>query len=149
MKKVLKYISFIFFGIIGVLVLLILINVLFLNNKYKAAIVLSGSMEPKISVNDLVILKRQNKIHLNDIVLYNDDEGKQIMHRIIKIDGNTITTKGDANNVSDKEITKDQIAGVYVFHIKYVGYIINFFKTPIGLLALLLLIVLILIAPIK
>ena len=44
MKKVLKYISFIFFGIIGVLVLLILINVLFLNNKYKAAIVLSGSM---------------------------------------------------------------------------------------------------------
>lgn len=146
MRKVLKCISYLLLGTIIVFVLLILINVFFFNNKYKTAIVLSGSMEPEISVNDLVILKRTENIHVGDIVSYNDGKN-QIMHRIIKIDGNTITTKGDANNVSDKEITKDQITGVYVFHIKYIGNIINFFKTPIGLLVLLLIMVLVIITP--
>ena len=139
MKKIIKTLSYLLLGIIILFILLIFINIFFFNNKYKVSLVLSGSMEPDISVNDLVILKSTDRFNVNDIVSYKDTSGKVIMHRIIKIDGNKVITKGDANNVSDKEIDKSQITGIYVYNIKYLG--------KIGLLLVLLLIVLIIFIP--
>ncbi len=147
MKKIIKTLSYLLLGIIILFILLIFINSFFFNNKYKASLVLSGSMEPDISVNDLVILKSTDKFNVNDIVSYKDESGKVVMHRIIKIDGNKVITKGDANNVSDKEIDKSQITGIYVCNIKYLGKIIKLIKTPIGLLLVLLLIVVIIFIP--
>ncbi len=147
MKKIIKTLSYLLLGIIILFILLIFINIFFFNNKYKASLVLSGSMEPDISVNDLVILKSTDKFNVNDIVSYKDTSGKVVMHRIIKIDGNKVITKGDANNVSDKEIDKSQITGIYVCNIKYLGKIIKLIKTPIGLLLILLLIVVIIFIP--
>ena len=147
MKKIINTLSYSLLGIIILFILLIFINIFFFNNKYKVSLVLSGSMEPDISVNDLVILKSTDKFNVNDIVSYKDTSGKVVMHRIIKIDGNKVITKGDANNVSDKEIDKSQITGIYVYNIKYLGKIIKLIKTPIGLLLVLLLIVLIIFIP--
>lgn len=147
MKKIIKTLSYLLLGIIIFFILLIFINIFFYNNKYRVSLVLSGSMEPDISVNDLVILKSTDKFNVNDIVSYKDTSGKVVMHRIIKIDGNKVITKGDANNVSDKEIDKSQITGIYVCNIKYLGKIIKLIKTPIGLLLVLLLIVVIIFIP--
>ena len=147
MKKIIKTLSYSLLGIIILFILLIFINIFFFNNKYKVSLVLSGSMEPDISINDLVILKSTDKFNVNDIVSYKDTSGKVVMHRIIKIDGNKVITKGDANNVSDKEIDKSQITGIYVYNIKYLGKIIKLIKTPIGLFLVLLLIVLIIFIP--
>lgn len=147
MKKIIKTLSYSLLGIIILFILLIFINIFFFNNKYKVSLVLSGSMEPDISINDLVILRSTDKFNVNDIVSYKDTSGKVIMHRIIKIDGNKVITKGDANNVSDKEIDKSQITGIYVYNIKYLGKIIKLIKTPIGLFLVLLLIVLIIFIP--
>ena len=48
------------------------------------------------------------------------------MHRIVnKIEGNNtlFETRGDNNNESDSELVQiDQVKGVYIFHIKYIGY---------------------------
>ena len=42
----------------------------------------SGSMEPAVSLNDLVIIKRGKDVSNNDIVLFEDGENL-ILHRII------------------------------------------------------------------
>ena len=45
----------------------------------------------------------------NNIIVYGIDN-QYIVHRIIDIDGDMITTKGDANNTSDEPINKKNIS---------------------------------------
>lgn len=95
------------------------------------SVVLSGSMEPKLSVNDLVIVREQSDYKVNDIVVY-QDEGMLVIHEIISIDGDTVITKGSANDVADKPISASDIKGKATFHIPFVGLLIRFLKTPVG-----------------
>lgn len=95
-------------------------------------VILSGSMEPNLSVNDLVIVKKSNNYQVNDIVVYQSGYDL-ITHRIVKIDGDWIITKGDANNIEDDKITKTSIKGKVILVIPYVGIITNILKQPIGI----------------
>ena len=65
-----------------------------------SSIVLSGSMEPTLSTNDLVIVKRCDSYDVQDIVVF-QSENSMVIHRIIEIDGTLVTTKGDANNAAE------------------------------------------------
>ena len=78
----------------------------------------SGSMEPYLKVNDVILIKESNNYKPQDIITYKDND-EYITHRIISSNNNEIITKGDANNISDKPITKDKIVGkvIYKFHI--------------------------------
>ena len=86
--------------------------------------ILTGSMEDTIHVNDYIIVKKTKKVKVNDIVTF-EKNGVYITHRIIKIDGNNIITKGDANNTEDEPITKDQIVGKYVRKANILGFILK------------------------
>lgn len=69
-----------------------------------------GSMAPLlISGRDSVILEKAKKIKKNDVVLFKNNDGKYILHRIVKINGGEIITKGDAMTVCDAPITKENI----------------------------------------
>ena len=75
----------------------------------KTFCIISGSMEPTISVNDIVIIKEveQNEIKRGDIIAFKH-KGETITHRIIKIskdeNGELLyTTQGDANNTEDED----------------------------------------------
>ena len=75
---------------------------------YKNYIIVSGSMEPTIMTGDSIFVKEvpQNEIKINDIISFQD--GNIITtHRIIKIEEENgikkYTTKGDNNNIEDKE----------------------------------------------
>lgn len=103
---------------------------------YGMSVVLSGSMESRLSVNDLVIIKATDSFEVNDIVLYQDGNSL-VIHRIIEIDGDTVTTKGDANNVADKPINKNQIKGVLVFDIARLGAVVNILKQPVSVFIIL------------
>ena len=103
---------------------------------YGMSVVLSGSMESRLSVNDLVIIKATDSFEVNDIVLYQDGNSL-VIHRIIEIDGDTVTTKGDANNVADKPIHKNQIKGVLVFDIARLGAVVNILKQPVSVFIIL------------
>lgn len=142
MKKVFKYIGYCFCFILPVILMLVVIE-------YKPVVVLSGSMEPVLSVDDLAFIKKVDDIKLGDIVAFTDKSGDRILHRVIEINEDTVITKGDANNVSDKAIQKSKINGVYIFKIKYVGKILKFIKAPIGLLICLVLVFVILFFPKK
>ncbi len=103
---------------------------------YGVSVVLSGSMEDRLSVNDLIIVKETDDYKVNDIVLFQDGNSL-VVHRIIAIDGDAVTTKGDANNTADEPINKAQIKGVLIYDIGGVGAVVNVIKHPISVVIIL------------
>lgn len=99
--------------------------------------VLSGSMEPEYSVDDLVIVKKSDDYKIGDVVVY-QSENSLIMHRIISIDGNEIITKGDANNIEDSPIKREYVKGKGIARIRKAGAVVMFLKTPAGFLIMLM-----------
>ena len=98
---------------------------------YGAAVVLSNSMAPEFYKGDLIIVKECDEYALRDIVVF--DSGRSLtVHRIIDIDGSTVTTQGDANNVADEPFDVSLIKGRVLFWIGGVGSIVEFIKTPVG-----------------
>lgn len=117
-----------------------------------AAVVLSGSMEPALSVGDLLIVTREEAYSVGDIVVYQDGS-TAITHRIVEM-GEVevenpdpeatepvvelrVTTRGDANDTPDEPIAPTQIKGRVALSIPLVGYIVNVIKTPLGTLLIL------------
>ncbi len=96
------------------------------------AVVVSGSMEPTISINDMIIVKKADEYVQDDFVVFHQN-GLLVVHRLIGFNDDTgeVITKGDANNSADTPIKYDSIKGKVVGHIRGVGPIINFFKSPI------------------
>ena len=107
---------------------------------FGASLVLSGSMEPEISTDDLVFVKRADELHVGDVALYNTG-GSNVLHRITKIDGDMITTKGDANNIEDKPFSKSAVLGVYIGKIPSGGKIIRFVTNPPFVMAVVFLLI--------
>ena len=101
------------------------------------SVVLSGSMEPTLSVNDLVIVREQDSYDTDDIVVYQDGSSL-VIHRIISKDENMIITQGDANNTADEPISAFAIKGKAVAHIPFVGAIVRFLKTTVGTVILII-----------
>ena len=152
--KIIKKILFILFLIVSFAYLFIIISPKIFKNFYpfgiRVAIVLTGSMEPTLEINDFVIIKKPNKIKENDIISYNDNKNKkEILHRVIKVDQDEIVTKGDANNVEDTPINIKQVTGVYLGKIKYLGNIISYITKPLVFTMVITIIFIIILLPTK
>ena len=103
---------------------------------YGVAVVLSGSMEPVLKINDVIIVRETGQYDVGDIVVY--QSGKTlIVHRLIAKDGETAVTQGDANNISDAPIGLGAIKGEVVAHIPGLGLAVNALKSPAGILTVL------------
>lgn len=100
-----------------------------------AAVVVSGSMEPTLSVNDLIIIRRAEDYKVGDIVVY-QRESDMIVHRIVDVDANgtTIVTRGDANTVDDPSIDVSSVRGRVVYSIGGIGSVIRFLKSIYGII---------------
>ena len=84
-----------------------------LGTEYPMAAISSGSMWPELKVGDVVLLKGVDTIDdvkVGDIVAFRHEKGFAI-HRITSIDGDQITTKGDANTKIDEPIQIENIIG--------------------------------------
>ena len=102
------------------------------------SVVLSGSMEPTLSVNDLVIVKAQEDYAVGDVVVYRDSGGLLVIHRIIERSGETVIAQGDANNASDDPFEASQIKGKMVASVPGVGAAVQIIGSPAGVAAILL-----------
>ena len=100
------------------------------------SVVLTGSMEPTISTNDLIIVRETNDYEVNDIVVF-QDHSSLVVHKIIRIEGDQIVTKGDANDTEDSPISVKQIKGEVVSIIPFFGLMVKFIKSPIGIVLIL------------
>ena len=120
LKNVVRWIV----NILTVFLLLILLLVIygkcilmFTDNKYPNYFgytlfeVASGSMEPTLYIDDVILVHiTKDNLKVNDIIAFNN-ENAIITHRIVFIDGDTLTVKGDNNNTIDVPINKDQVIG--------------------------------------
>lgn len=85
----------------------------FLETDYPMASITSGSMWPSLKKGDLILIKGvgdKEEIGINDIIVYQNPKGFTI-HRIIKMEEKTLTTKGDANNVEDLPVEYEKVIG--------------------------------------
>ncbi len=96
---------------------------------FGASLVYSGSMEPEITVDDLVFITKPKELHEGDIVLYNTGKSN-VLHRIVRIEGGTIVTKGDANDKADEAFSSDAVLGVYAGKMPGAGKVIRFVTDP-------------------
>ena len=83
----------------------------------------TGSMEPNMPQNSLVIIIKDKSYEIGDIVAFQKDADDTVctVHRIVKIEGDVITTKGDANDGADPSININDIKGRVLFHIPKIG----------------------------
>lgn len=118
--------------IISCVTLTFLVIVIYLTSgifKYYALTIGSGSMEPKISKGDIVIIEKvkdYSKIRVGDVAAFKK-ESKVVVHRIIKIskeqDYYVYVTKGDANDTQDSfPVYEKEVLGIVKVKIKYLGY---------------------------
>ena len=152
-KKILKVI------LILIVFIIIVFNVVLIykaqNNKeempdflgYTPYMIISGSMEPKIPVNSIIVTKKvdKDKIEVGDIVSYIPKNSDMIVtHRVVKMTylptknvEILYETKGDNNLHSDEFlISFSQIKGKYIFTIPLLGKIVSLAKTPQGIIIL-------------
>lgn len=99
---------------------------------FGTAVVLSGSMEPTLHVNDVIFVRPAENYQAEDIVVY-QSQGMLVVHRIRSIDGETVITRGDNNNADDDPISLNAILGKVTFSVPFVGLLVKFLKTPIGI----------------
>ena len=145
MKKVAEILRKIFKIVVDILtflVFLVLIIIIFSKIKmmvknsdyfdvfgYSFFSVATGSMEPVISQNDIVVIKKQSDYELDDIVTFKK-ENAYITHRVIDKRGDTFVTKGDANNAKDVDIEKKEIIGKVVKILRRAGIWQKIFSSP-------------------
>ncbi len=93
--------------------------------------VVSGSMEPTIKVGDIIVIDVEDKDYkIGDIITFSKDNSF-VTHRIISLDGDYLTTKGDnINNTEDDPISLNQILGIYKFKIRGGGKFLSAIKNP-------------------
>ena len=102
------------------------------------AVVASGSMEPALHVNDLIVTKAEDAYAVGDIVMFYDDaDGIYITHRIVAVAAAGYTTKGDANSGTDGIVAPGDIVGKTVAVWEGAGAAIKFLQSPGGFFAVL------------
>ena len=101
------------------------------------SVVLSGSMEPALSVDDLVVVREAESYKVGDVVVYQEGTSTLVIHRIVSIDGETVVTMGDYNGVEDDPINVSAIKGKAVASVPFVGVFVRFVKSPLGFILIL------------
>lgn len=116
----------------------------------KVFTVLTDSMKPTFSKGYLIATIPEEEYYPGDIITYEPPTGRlggqvvdSVTHRISEIedvDGMTYYyTKGDANSSQDIDpVTKDLIIGKVFLKIPFIGYLIEFSKTEIGLIVMII-----------
>ena len=114
-----------------------------------AYIVTSGSMQPTIGPGDVVVTKdvSPDEIERGDVVTFNADSNTDrgyVTHRVVELREENgeqyFKTKGDANDDPDPGYVPASAAhGVQHLHIPYLGYLLLFARSTLGLVALIIL----------
>jgi len=109
---------------------------------YKPYIIQTGSMEPTLKVNSLIIVKKGGleKIKDYDIISFKAPGFEtNVCHRVIEIKNEGLITKGDNNNNPDEGIVAEEnYVGKVVFNTNITSYLIASFETPAKALKLII-----------
>lgn len=105
----------------------------------------SGSMSPTINTGALVVdqpVGPTTVLGVGDVITFHPTPGYTVTHRVVAIGKDGITTKGDANPSNDiGYIQPGMVAGRVQFSVPYGGYVVVFLRNPLGVAALVVLLV--------
>jgi len=140
MKKfflsILKLIEWIIFFSMIIVLLLVASPLLPTKEYVSSHVVSTGSMEPEIMTGSVVFSSLEiDEINPGDIIVFKSPQNQDntIVHRVMDIKDGEYITKGDNNdNADDWVVFKEDILGKVAFNIPYLGYAIEFLKTPLG-----------------
>ena len=105
-----------------------------------AQIVTSDSMAPAFQAGDLVLLQPVKEIIQPGMVVAYDFQGDLITHRVVEVVGDMLVTKGDNNlEIDPWRVPFASVIGEPNTRIPYAGYLLDFVKSPPGLLLLIIL----------
>jgi len=75
---------------------------------WSPVVVTSGSMEPTLSVGDVILVDRDRSdldaIGQRSVIVYERPGGELVAHRVLSVEENGFTTKGDANEAPDSDV---------------------------------------------
>ena len=123
-----------------------------LNTESPLMVVSSGSMIPTLNVGDIILVRGvdPNTVTVGTIIIFHSpyDYSMPIVHRVIAIsnEGNGLffSTKGDNNPGPDGwSVPAQNLMGVYVAKLPYVGLISLELRGPLGATLIILLVALI------
>jgi signal peptidase len=124
---------------------------------YRLFTVVTGSMEPKYNVGDVLISKvvEPETIKIGDTVSYLGAEGnfngKIVTHEVINIEKNEIGellfhTKGIANLVQDPVVNESQLYGKIVYKATLLSFVYKTISSKLGMLLCVILPLMVIIA---
>lgn len=100
---------------------------------YSAAVVASGSMEPALSVDDMILNHTQDRYAVGDIITF-DKGGSLTTHRIVAVTDEGYITQGDANNAADPDpVAPREVVGRVVGRLPGIGGLLAALKKPLGM----------------
>jgi len=106
----------------------------------KAFIVRSGSMQPSIDIGSVVIVRPNTSYKAGDVVAFRSAKNSKttITHRVSSVEngpsGLYYKTKGDANSTIDVwEVKPSQLIGKMFVVVPYVGKLLIFARTSVGM----------------
>jgi signal peptidase len=92
---------------------------------WSAAIVETGSMEPAIPAGSLIVIEKSDDLHIGDVVTYIDHLGRSITHRVVDLEGDFVTTKGDSNSLADPVFNSKAVVGTVRAHVSGLGFLVK------------------------
>lgn len=99
--------------------------------------VLTGSMEPELPVGSICLIDRRysfSELIPGDIITFRLSDDSVVTHRAVRIIGDTVYTRGDANNAEDSSpVTEEGYIGKCILSLPKTGYIVRFIRSRIGL----------------
>lgn len=99
---------------------------------YSQAIVISGSMEPALMIDDMIIARQSDSYAVGDIIVFRSAD-IFVTHRVETVTDEGYITKGDANNIADSDpVARGDVYGRVVYTIRGAGRLLSFIRTPIG-----------------
>ena len=126
-----------------VLVVLIVLCAVFLMGTrligYRVYSVISGSMEPELSVGDLLYVRPVDPTEIevgDDISFVLNEDLVVATHRVVRIDAEKqhIYTKGIANEIEDSDpVHFKNVIGVVDFNIPLLGYVSDYIQSSPGM----------------
>ena len=103
----------------------------------------TGSMEDYISIGDVIIVKKTNDYEVDDVITFIQVGDKIVTtHRVMEVHDSYYITKGDANNIEDKqEVYNNEVVGEVIHIIKDGGAFVKWLSQENGFMYILAMII--------
>lgn len=146
--KLFKIISIVVKIFLGLVIILTISSLMGFPSQFRPYVIETGSMEPVIERGSLAFVSPQESYQVGDIITFKtpltniEDKEFTVTHQIISFETNDfneefVQTKGVANEDPDPVLVPlDKIIGKVIYHVPYIGRVVNFAKSPVGFISL-------------